>query len=60
LIAPYFVNYHLEHHLLVGVPCFRLHAVHQWLTDAGYGPRMSYETSYIDVLRRATELPNQT
>ena len=24
LIAPYFVNYHLEHHLLVSCPCYRL------------------------------------
>ena len=31
LIAPYFVNYHLEHHLLYYVPCYnlpRLHAHH--------------------------------
>ena len=27
-IAPYFVNYHLEHHLLFYVPCYNLPKVH--------------------------------
>ena len=26
LVAPYFVNYHLEHHLFLFVPCWRLPA----------------------------------
>ena len=31
LIAPYFVNYHLEHHLLVSCPCYRLPKAHALL-----------------------------
>lgn len=32
-------NYHLEHHLYPGVPCYRLPAVHRLLVDSGF-----YET----------------
>ena len=32
-------NYHLEHHLYPGVPCYRLPAVHRLLVDVGF-----YET----------------
>lgn len=56
LFAPYYVNYHLEHHLLVSVPCFRLPAVHQWLNHAGFKTRMSYERSYLGVLYQATRM----
>ena len=30
-IAPYYVNYHLEHHLLFYVPCYNLPRVHRIL-----------------------------
>ncbi|MEO0366387.1 MAG: fatty acid desaturase family protein [Pseudomonadota bacterium] len=30
-VAPYFVNYHAEHHLFMSVPCYRLPAIHQAL-----------------------------
>jgi len=29
-------NYHLEHHLYPGVPCYRLPAVHRWLKEKGF------------------------
>jgi fatty acid desaturase len=32
LIAPWGLNYHLEHHLFPGVPCFRLAELHRLLT----------------------------
>ena len=31
-IAPYYVNYHLEHHLLFYVPCYNLPRVHEILS----------------------------
>ena len=53
-IAPYWVNYHLEHHLLVFVPCWKLRRAHALLLAKGYGPRMEMASSYLDVVRRAT------
>ncbi len=50
LFAPYFVNYHLEHHLLVSCPCYRLPALHQTLVEKGYGERMEIRRSYRDML----------
>lgn len=35
LWAPHYVNYHLEHHLLMTVPCYRLPALHQLLAKKG-------------------------
>jgi fatty acid desaturase len=36
MTAVYFgANYHLEHHLYPGVPCYRLHKVHKLLKDSG-------------------------
>ena len=43
LVAPYFVNYHLEHHLLVSCPCYRLPQAHALLIAKGFGPRMEIE-----------------
>jgi fatty acid desaturase len=31
LVAPWGLNYHLEHHLYPSVPCFRLHELHELL-----------------------------
>ena len=54
LVAPYGVNYHLEHHLLVFVPCWKLRQVHAMLLAKGYGARMERSRSYLEVLGRAT------
>jgi fatty acid desaturase len=53
-VAPYGVNYHLEHHLLVFVPCWKLHQVHAMLLAKGYGTRMERSSGYLEVLARAT------
>jgi len=53
-LAPYRVNYHLEHHLFVFVPCWKLPEAHALLLAKGYGPRMEAAASYVEVLRRAT------
>ena len=47
LVAPYGVNYHLEHHLLVFVPCWKLRQVHAMLLAKGYGARIERSPSYL-------------
>lgn len=54
LLAPYWVNYHLEHHLLIFVPCWKLPQAHALLLAKGYGPRMEVASGYRAVLARAT------
>ncbi|MBP0483158.1 fatty acid desaturase family protein [Sagittula salina] len=54
LVAPYRVNYHLEHHLVMHVPCYRLPKLHRLLHDKGLGERMTTAPNYIDVLRQAS------
>jgi fatty acid desaturase len=53
-VAPYWVNFHLEHHLLVFVPCWKLRETHALLVAKGYRPRMEVAPSYAAVIRRAT------
>ena len=57
-IAPYYVNYHLEHHLLFYVPCYNLPRVHRILSASRYGGRMEVQPNYAAVLRLATAKPN--
>jgi fatty acid desaturase len=56
LIAPSWVNYHLEHHLFMFVPCWRLPAAHRLLIAGGRGPRMEVQHGYRAVLRLAASL----
>lgn len=53
-IAPYGVNYHLEHHLLVFVPCWKLGEVQALLLAKNLGGRMERAASYAEVLARVT------
>lgn len=56
LIGPNFVNYHLEHHLHAGVPCYRLRGFHRLLKTRGYfASAKSVSHGYAEVLRRATQ-----
>ena len=54
LVAPYRVNYHLEHHLFMFVPCWRLPAAHRALLALGLRDRMEIQPGYVAVLRLAT------
>jgi fatty acid desaturase len=54
VLAPYWVNYHLEHHLFVYTPCWKLPAAHQMLIEQGFAPRMELARGYWEVLRKAT------
>ncbi len=57
-VAPYWVNYHLEHHLFVSVPCWRLPTAHALLGQQGLWPRMELASGYREVLRKATSRVN--
>ena len=54
LVAPYWVNYHLEHHLFMFVPCWRLPAAHRALLALGLREQMEIQPGYAAVLRLAT------
>lgn len=54
LIAPYWVNYHSEHHLFMYLPCYRLREAHRLLTAKGLVGRMEICPGYLDVMRVAT------
>lgn len=47
-VAPLSVNYHLEHHLMPGVPYYRLKRMHSLLRQRGHVPE---PPGYLDVLR---------
>jgi fatty acid desaturase len=54
LIAPYWVNYHAEHHLFMYLACYRLPETHRLLMEKGLIKRMEVRPGYIDVMRLAT------
>jgi fatty acid desaturase len=53
LLAPYWVNYHLEHHLFTQVPCWNLPRAHALLKQRGVTVRMELQPGYATVLRLA-------
>lgn len=52
--APYWVNYHVEHHAYMHVPCYRLPALHKDMLVRGHGRRMEIQPGYLSVLSLAT------
>jgi fatty acid desaturase len=57
LVAPYWVNYHVDHHLLFYVPCYNLPKLHAMLLAKGFGPRMEICRNYREILTRAMGKP---
>jgi len=57
LVAPYSVNYHVEHHLFMWVPWYRLTLLHKMLLTKGYGEQMEILPNYFAVLGLATSKP---
>jgi fatty acid desaturase len=57
LLAPYNVNYHVEHHLFMWVPCYNLPGLHRLLLDKGYGERMELQPNYLRMLKLAASKP---
>jgi fatty acid desaturase len=56
-LAPYWVNYHCEHHMFMHVPCYNLPRTHRLLKAKGVTPRMLTARGYVDVLRMASSRP---
>lgn len=53
-LAPYYVNYHAEHHFMMYVPCYNLPKLHRALMASEDRGRFIFSDSYRDVLGRAT------
>ena len=53
IVAPYWVNYHLEHHLVMHVPCRNLPKLHALMKALGYGEQMTVASTYWSVLATA-------
>jgi fatty acid desaturase len=53
LVAPYWVNYHCEHHMFTSVPCWNLKKAHGLLQRHRAAKRMEVERSYVSLLGRA-------
>jgi len=54
LIAPYWVNFHAEHHLFMHVPCWKLPALHRAVRSRAQGGRMEVADGYLSVLAEAS------
>lgn len=57
LIAPYWVNFHVDHHLMFYVPCYNLPRLHAMLLAKGFGPRMEIKQNYREILSLAMSRP---
>lgn len=53
LVAPYWVNYHLEHHLVMHMPCWQLPKLHKVLLAKGLGAKMKMADGYAQALNEA-------
>jgi fatty acid desaturase len=54
LVAPYWVNFHAEHHLFMYLPCYRLVEAHRLLNGKGLITRVEVSPGYLDILKLAT------
>ncbi|MDI1327541.1 MAG: fatty acid desaturase family protein [Brevundimonas sp.] len=53
-VAPYWVNFHAEHHLFMWVNSYKLPALHEKLREKGMLDRMEVAPGYLSVLSKAT------
>ncbi|MBV1895322.1 MAG: fatty acid desaturase family protein [Rhodobacteraceae bacterium] len=53
LVAPYWVNFHLEHHLVMHVPCWKLANMHKLLVNKGLESQMRIADNYGQALAEA-------
>jgi len=51
--APYWVNYHVEHHAYMFVPCFRLKALHKAMIANGHEEAMELQPDYGAIVKLA-------
>ena len=55
LFAPYYVNYHLEHHMMMGVPSYNLPKMHKLIKERGFYEIGLLEKNYWRIVRKATQ-----
>ena len=53
-LSPYWVNYHVEHHLLMWVPCYNLKKLHAFLMAGVHRDKLLVEPNYRRVFRLVT------
>jgi len=53
IFAPYHVNYHLEHHMLMTVPSYNLPIMHKLLVERGYYEKGLMSNGYWEIIRMA-------
>lgn len=53
-IAPYWVNFHAEHHIFMHLPCWSLPRAHWLLTEKGVTQGMEVAPGYAAVLKEAS------
>ena len=56
LFAPNNVNYHLEHHLMMGVPSYNLPKMHQILKNKGFYENALLEKGYWNIIKQAMRI----
>ena len=56
-LAPYYVNYHCEHHMFMHLPCYHLPRAHRLLRRKGATGAMEVQPGYWTVLRMASARP---
>jgi fatty acid desaturase len=56
LFAPLYVNYHAEHHLLMGVPAYHYPKMHQMLLKKGYYEKGILSNGYWSLVKQAAGL----
>ena len=59
IIAPYWVNYHCEHHMFMHVPCYNLPLAHKYLQQNGHAPKMEIQSGYRRILDQASSRPDR-
>jgi len=57
-VGPYWVSYHVEHHLMMWVPCYNLTKARAFLVENGHGDRIETKHGYAEVLRMAVSKPD--
>lgn len=57
VIAPYWVNYHCEHHMFMHLPFYRLAEAHALLEQKGITSQMEVQHGYWGVLKSAANKP---
>jgi fatty acid desaturase len=53
LLAPYWVNFHCEHHMFTSVPCWNLPRAHALLSRRGTTAAMEVQPGYLPMLKLA-------